>query len=629
MRASCKIFVVMSVLMGFSLCSSFAQKGKTAKTVDSTIVAQDKLPVPVTKSFKKRFASASDVVWRSVEGNFVVACVAKNIPTEAVFQADGTWLSTTEELDPNSLPSVCVKSVNSYVQKYTLSSYKRKTESNKEITFIVGLYELQNVKKKLETIIMMDKAGIIIRIIEPEATEETTTAPAEENVSDKKKAKQEAKSKKEMDKDRKIENNPIKISENELPSDLLRWVSLRYPDYVYKEILYMEDLDFEDEGNIYRIKIQRSGVGQVANATVWFTRDGDFLKVEDAFRTEEEIQKAAQEAMDAEKSRWRDDDKTAKIKSQMNPVDETPQITMIDAEEVGAEYLAAMKLKYPRVKEVTWGEDESGNMIAYYTDQAGKNEVFFAKNDSVSWLETKTPIADLEKVPFAIRSAVEKNYPKQVVIKQAWNVKSAVVKPYLIVELHNKKDRTTETLEFWQTGKPKESSVVEKAKPSKEKNEEESPKTTVKQEEEKPTKSKAKAKEEEETPQVVEAKDAPEEYRIAMKLKYPRAKDVTWSEDESGGWVAFYTDQAGKNEVSFEKTDSVKWLETKIPIANLETVPFAIRNTVANEYPKQVSIKQAWNVKSAVVKPYIIIELYNKKDKTTQTREFWQTGKPK
>jgi hypothetical protein len=35
-------------------------------------------------------------------------------------------------------------------------------------------------------------------------------------------------------------------------------------------------------------------------------------------------------------------------------------------------------------------------------------------------------------------------------------MRAAGIKPYFIVEIYNKKDRTSEVLEFWQTGKLKE-----------------------------------------------------------------------------------------------------------------------------------------------------------------------------
>ena len=636
MKSSLRIFAVMSILMGFALCSSFAQKGKVTKPVDTTIVSQDKIPAEVAKAFKKRFASATDIVWRLKENIFVVECVVRNIPTEAEFQKDGTWLSTTEELEPSTIPSVCMKSVDAYFPKYTLASYKRRTESSKDITMIIGVYEAQNLKKKLETKILLDKMGTLIRVIEAAESEQMPTPEPEPVLSDKKQAKQEAKEKKESDKSKRSEIYPTKISENELPYALLRWVSLRYPDYVYREILYTEDSEFEDEGNLYRIKIQRSGVGQAANATLWFTRNGDFLKVDDPFHTEEELEKIAQSAFEAEKPKERPD----RAKPEKEKVVEKTYRIITDEEEIPKEYIAAFKLKYPKVKEITWGEYDE-EWVAYYTDQSGKNEVSFEKNtsDSIYWLETKTPVADLNRVPASVRTYIEKNYPKQASIKQAWTVKSSQVKPYIIVELYDKKERTTENVEFWQTGKPKEitkvePTKVEPTKPEPTKSEKEKPEKT-KPEKEKPEKpqkakpSKQVEPEPEETPQLFTNEEVPTEYVEALKLKYPRAK-VMWSKD-NGDWTAFYTDQSGKNEVTFEKTasDTIQWLETKTPMA-VEKVPFAIQTYVEKNYPKQVSIKQAWMVKSSKTKPYIIIELYNKKTKSTETTlEFWQTGKLK
>ena len=661
MKLRLKIFAIMSILMGFALCSSFAQKGKVTKPVDSTIVSQDKIPAEVGKAFKKRFAAATDIVWRLKENNFVVECVVRNIPTEAEFQKDGTWLSTTEDLEPGTLPSACMKSVDSYFQKYTLVSYKRKTESNKDITMIVGVYEAHNVKKKLETKILLDKLGTVIRTIDPEEYEQVLTPVTEPVISDKKQTKQEAKEKKELDKSRRLDMYPIKISENELPSSLLRWVSLRYPDYVYKEILYTEDAEFDNEGNLYRIKIQRSGVGQIAHATVWFTRDGDFLKVDDPFHTDEELEKIAQSAYEAEKPKERPE----RVKAEKEkPVEVKIYRIVTDEEDVPKEYVAAFKRKYPKVKEVSWGEYED-EWVAYYTDQVGKNEVSFEKtaSDSIQWLETKTPVADLNKVSFAIQSYVEKNYPKQASIKQAWTVKSSKVKPYIIVELYDKKEKTTESVEFWQTGKPKgitkpepttpeqieptetktektkpektksekmepKKAKSEKMKPEKEKSEKTKPEKekSEKTKSEKTKSSKQTESEPEETPQILTNEDAPKEYVEALKLKYPRVKGVTWNE-ENGDWIAFYVDQSGKNEVTFEKTasDTIQWLATKTPMA-VEKVSFTIQTHVEKNYPKQVSIKQAWMVKSSQIKPYIIIELYNKKTKSTETTlEFWQT----
>ena len=51
--------------------------------------------------------------------------------------------------------------------------------------------------------------------------------------------------------------------------------------YAFKDIEHGRRLfALEEEGNIYRIVIQRNGINQ-PYATVWFTRDGEFLQLID------------------------------------------------------------------------------------------------------------------------------------------------------------------------------------------------------------------------------------------------------------------------------------------------------------------------------------------------------------
>ena len=87
-------------------------------------------------------------------------------------------------------------------------------------------------------------------------------------------------------------------AKKELPNNLLRWIDLRYPKnkYFYTEILYLEEPDFKNEEKVYRIKLQRKR-NEIDNATVWFTWNGKFLKVEDTSRTEEEVEEDARNAL--------------------------------------------------------------------------------------------------------------------------------------------------------------------------------------------------------------------------------------------------------------------------------------------------------------------------------------------
>jgi hypothetical protein len=68
---------------------------------------------------------------------------------------------------------------------------------------------------------------------------------------------------------------------------------------------------------------------------------------------------------------------------------------------------------------------------------------------------TKTLLNDINRIPSAIRTSVERNYPKAQ-IKQGWAVKTSKTKPYYTVELYLKKTKESQYLDFWATGKPKE-----------------------------------------------------------------------------------------------------------------------------------------------------------------------------
>jgi len=117
--------------------------------------------------------------------------------------------------------------------------------------------------------------------------------------------------------------------------------------------------------------------------------------------------------------------------------------------------MAAFKEKYPRAKDVLWSENEEGDAIAEFTDTYGQNTANFS-GKSNEWLQTKTLLPDVSKIPSAIRNYIDKNHPKKQIV-QGWSVRLPdTTKPYFIVELFNKKGKETEYLEFLQNGKLKE-----------------------------------------------------------------------------------------------------------------------------------------------------------------------------
>jgi outer membrane biosynthesis protein TonB len=561
--------------------SEDAQKGKSKKekVVDTTLVSEENLPPELLTSYKKRYGTATDAVWRFYKDKgqiYVVNCVYRNIPSVVTYTKEGAWIETTEEWEIDRLPSACIKSIELYYQGYQINTVKRRSAENKNNDmFIISIFEKQNIKKKLETIVYLDKSGKYIRAEEPLETD------AKEMKADKlakKQAKEDEKLNREFEKSRQMGVRSVRFTKDELPWTIQQWVTVNYPDYIYKDIAYEEYEEFEEEGEVYQIVIQRDGINQ-PHATIWFTRDGDFLKLEDNFKKEE----PKQEQEVKQEQETKQEQKQEQIVVEEVKVDEVKQ-------EIKQEIVSAFETKYPRAKNVSWEENEDGDWNASYTDQYGQNTATFS-NKSNDWVYTKTLVADINRIPSSIRTYIDKNYPKEQ-IKQGWSVKTSNTKPYYTVEVYSKKTKEYQYLDFWVNGKPKE--------------EEQQKEETVAQE--------------------IKLKINPE-IITAFETKYPRAKNVSWEENEDGDWDASYTDQYGQNTATFSNKSN-DWMYTKTLVADINRIPSSIRAYIDKNYPKE-QIKQGWSFKTPNTKPYYTVELYSKKTKEYHYLDFWVNGKLK
>ena len=205
---------------------------------------------------------------------------------------------------------------------------------------------------------------------------------------------------------------------------------INYPEYLYKSIDFEEFDGLEQHGHVYQIVIQRSGINQPF-ATAWFTRNGDFLRLEDTFK--EVVEEVSLQATATETTAVQE----TKI------VREVPQ-NVVDS----------FNVKFPTAKDISWEENENGDWDVSYSNRYGENITTYT-DVSGEWIQTKTFIADPTKIPSAIRNAIARDYPKEIII-QGWLIKSFGQKNYYIVETYLKKTKETQHLEYWQTGKPKE-----------------------------------------------------------------------------------------------------------------------------------------------------------------------------
>lgn len=424
LRGLCSKLSILSCCVILLFSNAYAQKenneqrkkniNKNNVQIDPTLISSEKVPANVIKTFNKRFSSATEAQWHNngeKDTFYIVNYIMREVQMESLFGKSGYWISTTEPVDPDNLLSACHKTIAMFFSKYKIVAAYKISRSDKNNQFLVHIIESQNAKSQSITKIYLDKSGKLINIEEPTEVQENKTEKI-----DKKTAKEEAKLKKEFEKDKQLDIYPTKISDDELPNGIQYWVNKNYPDYIFKNIEYLIDEDFEEEGNIYRIVIQRNGINQ-PYATVWFTRDGEFLQLIDEFRdTEIKNEKPAPKR------------------------------------QVGENIKEAFSAKYPNISSVVWEEDDDGNWIGAYTDKYGQNFATFDNN--AQWLYTRTLI-DYTKAPYAVRSAVENDYPKYEATK-TYKVTTPEGKPYYTLELYLKKDKSTISVDFQQNGKPLE-----------------------------------------------------------------------------------------------------------------------------------------------------------------------------
>ncbi|MDR1793575.1 MAG: hypothetical protein LBR36_09105 [Bacteroidales bacterium] len=413
-----------------TVCVGFVQAQKSKKNDTSvatkTYLREDQIPENVMKMFKKKFSSATEQQWEFVksDGIYRISCSLRDVASVIDLDTMGVWKRTLEKLPNERFMSSQAKSVNEFFPNFKLESLQRETRSDKNDQFIVTIYEQQNIKNKQITRVYLDKTGKVIRT---EQTNETT-----KNTKNAKKEEQEDKKiEKAFENSRSMEIYPTKLREDELPAAIQRWVAKNYPDYIYKQIDYDEYDEFEQEGSVYQIVIQRNGVNQ-PHATVWFTRDGKFLKVDDPYKVVEQSEEVEQ-------------------KEEIKPAYRPKSVVWEDS--VKTVFDSLLKSRYPRAKDADWMYDEEQNYVATFTDAKGENTVTYTQN--AEWKETVIKLAKIESIPSSIRTYIENNYPKSTV-NEGSIIYQPGQKPYYSVEFYNKKAKSNETMEFLSNGKPKE-----------------------------------------------------------------------------------------------------------------------------------------------------------------------------
>ncbi len=376
------------------------------------LISENSVPPIVKKNFVRKFPKATEVKWFNKEGDTIyrIKCIFKEQENEIQYTASGKWLTQKIQQDEKTVFPAVRKYLDKTYRKYQFASSEKTVTANKKNGgYRVTIIELKNKKTKLETIILFDKMGKLIKTIDPEYVYEIEEE--EETSADRKLEKDFKNSATNIDDDN---ISGMKVAEKELPTPLTSYVSANYPGMKIKSS-FLRDID--DLGTCYEISVSRDGIGQETTVMV-FDKYGKFIKNSNT---------------NAE------DDATS-------PTIKTEPKVFIPSEVV----TVAFKTKHPKATKTVWDDGEDNDFVASFSDGTGPHKSFFTAEGV--WVKTTT-IMNPEMVSGIIKTNVEKNH-KGYKIVGARSVKKADKKTYYEVDLQHKKTNDTQTLEYTQGGKP-------------------------------------------------------------------------------------------------------------------------------------------------------------------------------
>lgn len=131
-----KAIIFASALVCFGLTTTYAQK-----------LTADKVPANVQASFKKQFPKATKTQWEMENTDYEVEFKDNGIEYSAVYNKDGQWLSTEQEIKKAELPAAVKQAVEKEFPKAELEETEKITYPNNSMAYEM---EVEQGEQKFE-----------------------------------------------------------------------------------------------------------------------------------------------------------------------------------------------------------------------------------------------------------------------------------------------------------------------------------------------------------------------------------------------------------------------------------------------------------------------------------------------
>ncbi len=126
------------------------------------------VPDVVSKALVKKVLHPAELNWFLVDSVYIARCMNQDKKTAVYITPQGVWQKTLTILPVESVSGLMAKHLNDFYPGWKFKNAVKEQRADKDDKMMVEFYEKANYKAKLVTTVFFDKAGKLIRTIDPD-----------------------------------------------------------------------------------------------------------------------------------------------------------------------------------------------------------------------------------------------------------------------------------------------------------------------------------------------------------------------------------------------------------------------------------------------------------------------------
>ena len=126
------------------------------------------VPDIVSKTLVKKVLHPAELNWFLVDSMYIARCLNQGKKTAVYITPAGLWEKTLTIMPEESVTGLMAKHLNDFYPGWRFKSAVKEQRADKDDKMMVEFYEKANYKAKLVTTVFFDKAGKLIRTIDPD-----------------------------------------------------------------------------------------------------------------------------------------------------------------------------------------------------------------------------------------------------------------------------------------------------------------------------------------------------------------------------------------------------------------------------------------------------------------------------